>query len=113
MQKVVGSNPISRFLLCLRTSETDVSGHRRHAGLALAQRHPQGVEHQVGAHVGSRPGRPTTLREKASITKEKNRAPLPGAQVGEVAEPIQRLIRERVPVDAAALGDPEVLLEDL
>jgi len=33
--------------------------------------------------------------------------------VWDVAEPIQRLIRERVPVDAAALGDPEVSLEDL
>jgi hypothetical protein len=28
----------------------------------------------------------------------------------DAVEPIQRLIRERVPVDAAALGDPEVSL---
>ncbi|HSR94295.1 MAG TPA: oxidoreductase C-terminal domain-containing protein [Solirubrobacterales bacterium] len=33
--------------------------------------------------------------------------------VWDVAKPIQRLIRERAPVDAAALGDPEVSLEDL
>ncbi len=33
--KVAGSNPAPRYVLCLRTSETDVSGHRRQLSLPL------------------------------------------------------------------------------
>jgi hypothetical protein len=40
----------------------------------LAERHPQGVEDQVG-RMWEASCQPTTLREEASITKEKNEAP--------------------------------------
>ena len=56
------------------------------AGLALAERHPQGVEHQVGAHVGGQLPADDLAGEGVDHEGEERRA-LPGAQVGEVADP--------------------------
>jgi len=62
------------------------------AGLALTERHPQGVQHQVGAHVGGELPADDLTREGVDHEGGERRT-LPGAQVGEVAdpEPVRRL----------------------
>lgn len=56
------------------------------AGLTPAEGHPQGVEDQVGAHVGGELPAGDLAREGFDHEGEEQSA-LPGAQVGEVADP--------------------------
>jgi hypothetical protein len=74
--------------------ELDVS-----AGLAGAERHPHRVEHEISAHVGGE--LPANDHAGEHVDQEREvQAALPGAQVGEVADP-QAVGRGRgeVPID--------------
>lgn len=67
--------------------------------LALGEGHPQGVEHQVGAHVGGQLPADDPAAEGVEDEGEVGDA-LPGAQVGEVADP-----------EPVGLGGAEVALD--
>ena len=62
------------------------------AGTAGAERHPQGVEDEVGAHVGGELPADDLAREDIDDEGEE-RNPLPAAQVGQIGDP--ELIRAR------------------